>query len=184
MRNSKGQFVKGIASWNKGKKMSKETIKKFSEAKLKNPTRYWLGKHRSEETKRKLSEANKGKLSPFRGKHHSEETKEKISKAHIGKGLGENNYKWKGNNVSYSGLHYWIIRQKGKPKICEHCGANCKERKLTWANVNHKYRRNLDDFISLCYSCHKKYDLKYNLKPDNKIGNNQYTNNYLSLTKS
>jgi very-short-patch-repair endonuclease len=42
------------------------------------------GKHPSEETRRKLSEANKGKNHPFFGKHHTEEAKRKISEGHKG----------------------------------------------------------------------------------------------------
>lgn len=38
--------AKGNTPWNKGVPMSDVTKKKVSEAKLKNPTRYWLGKKR------------------------------------------------------------------------------------------------------------------------------------------
>ena len=41
----------------------------------------FLSSHRTEETKRKLSEANKGKNNPFFGKHHTDETKRKIIEA-------------------------------------------------------------------------------------------------------
>lgn len=37
--------IKMIAGWNKGKRMSKEWKQKLREAKLKNPVRYWKGKH-------------------------------------------------------------------------------------------------------------------------------------------
>ena len=43
----------------------------------------------SEETKRKISEANKGKTTWLKGKHHSEETKQKISKGKKGNKLSE-----------------------------------------------------------------------------------------------
>ena len=43
------------------------------------------GKHHTEETRKKISEANKGKNNPFYGKHHTEETKNKISEVHKGK---------------------------------------------------------------------------------------------------
>ena len=75
---------------------------------------------------------------------------------------GENNCNWKGDDVGKVALHLWVTRYKGKPKICEHCKATCKERKLNWANKDHTYKRVLDDFISLCVSCHRKYDIKYN----------------------
>ncbi len=60
-----------------GFKCSEETKIKISK-KLK-------GRHLSEETKRKLSEARKGK----KGRNHSEETKKKMSEAHKGKRLSE-----------------------------------------------------------------------------------------------
>lgn len=42
------------------------------------------GKHQSEEHKRKIAEANKGKLPWNTGKHHSEETRKKMSEARKG----------------------------------------------------------------------------------------------------
>lgn len=47
------------------------------------------GKTVSEETRRKISEANKGKPSPRKGCHLSEETKEKLRIANLGKKLSE-----------------------------------------------------------------------------------------------
>lgn len=89
---------KGKKSWNKGKSgcFTKETIEKMRDAKI--GTVPWnKGKKMSEEQKKKLSDALRGrKLSeehkenikkyvsqhpPFKGKHHSEETKEKLRKA-------------------------------------------------------------------------------------------------------
>lgn len=76
---------------------------------------------------------------------------------------GSTHPNWKGDNVGYLAMHSWVNRCLGKPKKCEHCGATAKERKLGWANKDHKYRRNLGDYISLCWSCHKKYDLENGL---------------------
>ena len=65
---------------NKGKTFSEETKKKMSEAQ-KGPKNPMFGKTLSEEHKRKVSEAHKGKKrGPF-----SEETKKKMSAAHKGK---------------------------------------------------------------------------------------------------
>tara|TARA_R110000868_G_scaffold302632_1_gene563138 strand:+ start:446 stop:1309 length:864 start_codon:yes stop_codon:yes gene_type:complete len=44
-----------------GKTHSKETKQRIREAKLANPTRAWLGKQRSEETKKKVGNAQRGK---------------------------------------------------------------------------------------------------------------------------
>jgi hypothetical protein len=51
----------GLTSANTGKRHSEESRKKMSEAQKKNPTKYWKGKSRSDETKQKISEAKRGK---------------------------------------------------------------------------------------------------------------------------
>lgn len=68
---------------------------------------------------------------------------------------------WKGENVSNVGLHQWVRRWKGAPRLCEMCGTTTAK-KFEWANIDHKYRRILDDFIRLCTSCHRKYDYEHN----------------------
>lgn len=60
-----------------GKHHSEKTKKKISEAEK--------GKPRSEETKKKISEARRGEKHPMYGKHHSEETRNKTSEAMKGK---------------------------------------------------------------------------------------------------
>jgi len=127
-----------VGFW-KGKKHSEATKKKMSEARKKNPVSFWKGKKHSEEHRRKNSEAHKGKA-------HSEESKIKISKA-----------KQK-DSVGYSAIHKWIQKYKGKAKQCQHCGKIGIGHQIHWANVDHKYRRVLSDYIALCALCHKKYD--------------------------
>lgn len=68
---------------------------------------------------------------------------------------------WKGDKVSKVGLHQWVRRKRGTPSLCEVCGTT-EKRKYEWANVDHKYRRVLEDFIRMCTSCHRKYDIKNN----------------------
>lgn len=89
----------------------------------------------------------------------SQGTRNKISKA-----LQEENcWAWKGNKVKKGALHQWVYKYKGKPKICKYCGKKGKKVNghwnLDWANKDHKYKRNLNDYVSLCRFCHKKYDL-------------------------
>ena len=64
---------------------------------------------------------------------------------------------WKGDNVKKSALHSWVQKHKGSPSECEHCGTT-SAKQYDWANVSGEYRRDLDDFIRLCRSCHAKYD--------------------------
>lgn len=64
---------------------------------------------------------------------------------------------WKGSRVGKAALHNWVERKLGKLRKCEHCGTtNAKQ--YDWANKSQKYKRNLDDWIRLCRSCHAKYD--------------------------
>jgi len=68
---------------------------------------------------------------------------------------------WKGNNAKPRAVHRWIERWKGKPNECEMCGKT-EGKRFEWANIDHKYRRVLDDFIRMCTSCHRNYDIKNN----------------------
>ena len=64
-----------------GKSHSDETKRKISEAKKANPNHYWAGKTRSEEDRKKMSIAHKGRKHP----PVSDETKLKISIANKGR---------------------------------------------------------------------------------------------------
>jgi hypothetical protein len=103
----------------------------------------------------------KGQPAWNKGKKWPKKSIEKMRLAHIGKLTGKNNPRWKGDNIKYGGLHDWIWLCKGRPTKCEHCGTTTAK-KFEWANKNHTYKRNLFDYISLCTSCHRKYDIKYN----------------------
>ncbi|MEK9208255.1 MAG: hypothetical protein AAB922_07235 [Patescibacteria group bacterium] len=106
-----------------------------------------------------------GKSSPALGKHWtlSETTKDKMSK--VQKGIPHPNIAdelhplWKGDNVGYRGLHYWVQRNLGKPDTCEDCGKNgLSGRKIHWANISKKYKRDKKDWKRLCVKCHKNFD--------------------------
>src|SRR3990167_3940283 len=73
---------------------------------------------------------------------------------------GEKSPFWKGEKVSYSGLHHWVASRLGKPSECAHCGfGGLKGHKIHWANKSGQYKRNLEDWLRLCVSCHKEFDL-------------------------
>ena len=57
----------------------------------------------------------------------------------------------------YNTLHRWVERKLGKPMHCTHCGSTDKNR-YAWANKSREYKRDLDDWIRLCYPCHRRYD--------------------------
>jgi hypothetical protein len=91
---------------------SEKTRKKLSEAnKGKNNPNY--GKSLSEETKRKMSEANKGKNNPNYGKSLSEETKRKMSEAQKGKTHSEE-HKRKNSEVHKGKTHSEETKKKIK----------------------------------------------------------------------
>jgi len=48
---------------------------------------------------------------------------------------GDTNPHWKGNDISYSGIHAWIGKNKPRPLVCEICG---KEGKLELSNKTGK----------------------------------------------
>lgn len=140
------------------RQFTEEHKKKLSEAKIKNPTRYWLGKKRSEATKRKVSEGHVGKK-------HSEKTRIKMSQSHS----GDKNHNWKGgitpvNIIIRQGLTYRLWREsvfKRDNYICQLCG-----QRGGILNADHikpfalfiKLRFSLDNGRTLCLNCHRKTD--------------------------
>ena len=72
---------------------------------------------------------------------------------------GNRSFYWKGQNVSYSGLHIWVKKELGSPNKCEFCGKlENDNRKIHWANKSGKYKRVLSDWLRLCVYCHSAYD--------------------------
>jgi hypothetical protein len=105
------ELIKKMIIAKTGTKHTEETKKKMSG---KNHPNY--GKPRSEETKRRMSKALKGK-NWICGKHHSEETKKKMSKSHKGKTLTEEHRRKisvaiSGKNNHMFGKHHSEERKK------------------------------------------------------------------------
>lgn len=147
MRDKNGRFIKGHKGYWKDKSrppFTEEWKSKMNKDKI--------GKKRPPEVVEAIRKANTGKT-------HSEETKKKLSEYWKGKRKGVDNPTWKGDDVGYMGLHMWIKSICGTPRKCEFCGTE-KAKRYDWANKDHKYRRNLDDWIRLCYKCHYEYDKK------------------------
>lgn len=115
----------------------------------------------------------------MKGRRMTEETKKKISIGNTGikrpnskppHFFGEKSSHWKGDNIGYSGLHQWIRLTFGKATKCEY--KNCKyprqnkakvwvfkPKRFEWANINGKYKRDREDWVQLCPSCHRKFDI-------------------------
>ena len=67
------------------------------------------------------------------------------------------------DELTYDSLHKWIRRKQNHPKQCEHCGVQGKLSHGSWtidnANKSGKYLKDLSDWLALCSTCHKKYDI-------------------------
>jgi len=107
-------FVKGYTPWIKGRKMS-------------------------EEHKRKIGSANKGRAPAIKGTRF-------IRIADPSK-------------VSYSGIHVWLIRNFGKATRCENVTCAGRSKTYDWALIKGgDYKRLRNCFMMMCRSCHVKYD--------------------------
>ncbi|MDF2736232.1 MAG: hypothetical protein K0S93_88 [Nitrososphaeraceae archaeon] len=110
----------------------------------------------SEEHKKKLSEAAKGRK-------HSEKTLKKMSESHKGHILSEEGKKkvseskkgnknpmWK-ENITYYSLHEWIRNNLPKSKLCQLCKLvppyDC-------VNITGIYNRDFKNWLRGCRKCH------------------------------
>lgn len=152
---------------NKGRKQTKEHIEKR--------IAWCRGKKLSEEHKKKLSLAKKGKptgRSWNKGIPCTQAVKDKVSKALKGRKntwqtyWGEEHPNWKVDGVGYTALHQRIRKILGKPDTCEHCKkSGLKGQQIHWANKSNEYKQDISDWIRLCAKCHKKYDLHNRISP-------------------
>jgi len=166
--------------------LTEEHKEKLRQAKLKNPVRYWLGKKghsQSEETRKKISEAGKGRVV-------SKETRRKLSKALKGKKKPPLSKEYK-EKISQSLIATW--NKKGRKKYkryihvrdsrylkwrisvferdnwtCQFCGlrSHIGLGKSVYLEAHHikgwakypKLRYYIDNGITLCLKCHKLTD--------------------------
>jgi ribosomal protein L37AE/L43A len=76
----------------------------------------------------------------------------------LSKRVGEKSPNWKGDEVGYLGVHWWIRKYKPKPELCEHCH---NKKPKDCANISGKYKRDVTDYIWLCRKCHMIFDGTY-----------------------
>ncbi len=93
----------------------------------------------------KIVKDNPGWIKP--GIRHSPDTEFQV---------GAQPHNWKGDEVGYDALHDWVKRHAGKATLCCFCGS---DKNVQWANKSWLYKRDLLDWIELCYKCHREYDM-------------------------
>ncbi len=71
--------------------------------------------------------------------------------------IGASNPNWKSSGISYVGIHAWVVRRQGRPMECSECGTT-EYHRYEWANISREYKRDLNDWVRLCVSCHRRYD--------------------------
>lgn len=70
---------------------------------------------------------------------------------------GPQNPGWKGEQATYSALHYRVYRARGLPKECSVCGTTDPSKYYDWANLSGNYA-DVNDYARMCRSCHIKHD--------------------------
>ena len=120
-------------------KHTEATKEKMRQAKLVNPTRYWLGKKRPE--------------------MQSPEFREKMSKIQKERvALGLNNF-GDGTATGYWSIHQWLYDNFGKANHCENPECLGLSKIFHWAKkVGCEYERKRENFMQLCVKCHSLYD--------------------------
>lgn len=145
----------------KGRKISKEWRKKLSLS--------HMGNRQSQSTRDKISKTTKGRPKPWLlGKHHTEEHRRRIGKYH----KKEKNINWKGgitpiNHKIRTSLEYKLWREaifKRDNWTCQRCKQNGGELRAHHINNFSNYidlRLAIDNGITLCSICHKSFHKIY-----------------------
>lgn len=124
-----------------------EYLKEYSKVYLENPENREKARLRATEWRKK---------NPERKKQATKDWYDR-TKTLIGRPVGDKHRNWKGEEVGYDALHTWVVRWNGKAIKCEHC-KRTDRKKYEWANISREYKRDLQDWIQLCTSCHRRYD--------------------------
>lgn len=132
-----------------------------------------MNKNKSIAAKKRWQDPNyREKMLKRKRRNYTKEARQKLRESF----MGDKNPLWKGKEAGYTALHLWIRRKLGSPDTCSKCKIKSDNpRILQWANIDHKYRRNVKDYIPLCAKCHSLYDLLFNntrdyIRKDSKSG--------------
>lgn len=64
---------------------------------------------------------------------------------------------WKGDQATYSALHYRVYVARGLPKHCTECGTTDPTKHYDWANLTGNYA-DVNDYARMCRKCHVQHD--------------------------
>lgn len=163
----KGWFKKGQIPYYLGKKMSLESREKMRLAKLKNPTRYWLGKKRDVETINKIIKKKKG--------------------IHNKKLSGANSYFWKGGVTPINK----VIRMSLETKLWREAvfirdNWTCQKTGIKGGKLHSHHIQNfaqypelrfaIDNGITLSKEAHNEFHKIYGKKNNNREQLNEFLN--------
>lgn len=111
----------------------------------------------TEEHRKKISQALKGIKRTFTVEHRKKLSDIK-KKALVNP---KNHPHYKGKKAGYRAIHVFIVRKLGRAIKCSRC---LKESgRIHWSNIDHKYSRDLKDWVQLCSTCHGENDKKLRL---------------------
>jgi hypothetical protein len=85
----------------------------------------------------------------------------------------------KSGTREYLDIHLWLIKNYGKANHCEYCNKPAK--RFEWALLkenSHEY--NVKNYIQLCPSCHRKYDVT----EESKIKRKEWWKNHPEVAKN
>lgn len=79
--------------------------------------------------------------------------------------------RWKGDDVGYVATHTWLRKKFGNAIKCENPSCQypkpkkyrkpiLQPKRFEWASISRKNLRDVNDYVQLCPSCHRKYDIK------------------------
>lgn len=75
--------------------------------------------------------------------------------------VGERSPQWKGVDVGLDAQHKRIKVVRGTPSRCDHCETTDSSAYYHWAFNNTGDRLNIYDYLRLCATCHRAYDIAF-----------------------
>lgn len=90
---------------------------------------------------------------------------------------GSNHYMWKGDDVSYHGIHAWLRKHFGKADKCDNLSCAGKSNRFEWAKLKGTaHARKRENYQMLCHSCHFNYDMTAEWGRKSQEGLKRYRN--------